>query len=39
MQRKRGPEKQLARRLREMVGLVAQIWVCMLRIIYLEMYH
>ena len=24
-QRKRGPEKQLARRLREMVGLVAQI--------------
>ena len=37
-QRKRGPEKQLARRLREMVGLVAQIWVCMLKMIYRQIY-
>ena len=33
-QRKRD-RKQLARRLREMAGLVAKIWVCMLKIIYL----
>ena len=34
-QRKRDREKQLARRLREMVGLVAKIWVCMFTMIYL----
>ena len=31
--RKRDPEKQLARRLREMAGLVAKIWVCMFKMI------
>ena len=34
-QRKRDREKQLARRLRQMVGLVAKIWVCMFTMIYL----
>ena len=38
-QRKRSPEKQLARRLREMVGSVDQIWVCEFKMIYLQMYH
>ena len=34
-QRKQDREKQLARRLRQMVGLVAKIWVCMFTMIYL----
>jgi len=37
-QRKRD-RKQLACRLREMAGLVTTIWVCMLKMIYLSMYH
>ena len=34
-QRKQDRETQLARRLRQMVGLVGKIWVCMFTMIYL----
>ena len=37
-QKKRDPNNQLSRRLREMAGLASQIWVCTLKMISCQSY-
>ena len=37
-QKKRDPNNQLSRRLREMAGLASQIWVCILKMISCQSY-